>query len=132
MKFTGDPSLPSGPAELQAMLSKRLAGPLPESYEERLSLLGDHLRDVTAYLGSLTPNPFVAGPDQIAQSISLASQLSAEIRRAQQASALERMSDCDAAAAWGVGLITVGALGGGPVGAVAGFVYGVGLLATSC
>ncbi len=103
MKFTGDPSLPSGPAELQAMLSKRFAGRLPESYEERLSLLGDHLRDVTAYLGSLTPNPFVAGPDQIAQSISLASLLSAEIRRAQQASALERMSDCDAAAAGGLG-----------------------------
>ena len=131
MQSTQDQSLPPALLELKAMFSKRLAAPLPKSYDERLSLLENHLREVTA---CLTRSPSIAsatGPEQVAQVISLTRQISADIRGAQKTSTL-RMSDCDSAAAWGVGLITVGAIGGGGVGAVAGFAMGVYLLAESC
>ena len=132
MKSTETQSLPARLLGLKEMLSKRLAAPLPKSYEERLGLLESHLREVTEYLERTPPETFAKGSEQVDQSIRFARLISAEIRDEFKMSPLFRMSDCDAAAAWGVGLITLGAIGGGPVGAIAGFGYGVALLAASC
>jgi hypothetical protein len=123
-------SLSNDLLELKAMLSKRLADPLPESYDERLSLLEKHLLEVTAVLEKYPSSTFITISEQVAQSINFARQISADIRGMLQIRS--ELSDCDSAAVTGVALITLGALGGGPVGAIAGFGYGVALLAASC
>jgi hypothetical protein len=126
-------SLPSGLLELKAGLSKLLAVPFPQSYEERLSLLENHLLEVIKVLEKLPPNTFAGTPEHVAQSILLARQISADVRdQANQTSTLFELSDCDSAAVTGVALITLGAIGGGAVGAIAGFGYGVALLVASC
>ncbi len=123
-------SLSNGLLELKAMLSKRLAEPLPESYDDRLRLLEKHLQEVTAVLEKYPLSTSVTISEQVAQSINFARQISADIREMLQIRS--ELSDCDSAAISGVALITLGALGGGAIGAIAGFGYGVALLAASC
>ena len=79
------------------MLSKRLAVPFTQSYEERLSLLENHLLEFAGGLEESSSNTFAGTPEQIAQSILLARQISADVRRALQTSALFEVSDCDSA-----------------------------------
>jgi hypothetical protein len=117
---------------LKEMLSRRLAAPFPQSDDERMSWLENHLREVTAVVDGSAWNASVPTPELVSQSILMAREVVPDIRRTVKASATEFVSDCDAAAATGVALITLGAIGGGPVGAIAGFGYGVVLLATSC
>jgi hypothetical protein len=128
----GQPVLDPVLASLKEMLARRLAAPLPQSDDERMRWLENHLREVTAVLDGSARNAPVPAPELVSQSILMAREIVPDIRRAVRASAAEFVSDCDAAAATGVALITLGAIGGGPVGALAGFGYGVVLLVTSC
>jgi hypothetical protein len=128
----GEPALDPVLTSLKDMLARRLAAPFPQSDDERMSWLENHLREVTAVMAGPARNAPVPAPELVSQSILMAREIVPDIRRAVRASAAEFISDCDAAAATGVALITLGAIGGGPVGALAGFGYGVVLLVTSC
>ena len=114
--------------QVRELAAQALANPLPTTLAGRLDLLERHLHAVLGTPG-LAETSFTA---ETAAATSTFAPVLSEVIRASAPGSIDDPSDCDSAAVTGVALITLGAIGGGPVGAVAGFVYGVALLASAC
>jgi len=117
--------------KLRSKLSQLLDGSLPGNFADGVKLLENHLREGLAERGD-EPTPTLAiTTENLKQYNGLVQELVAELYKERQSLNLARFSDCDAAVAEGLALITIGCVIG-PHAGLAGFGVGVYLLAQSC